>query len=447
MRAVSLVCLLALAGCTGPAPAGEQGVAPVGSTLVPSPALAGALAASLEPERGGALPDGLLRRRVARAAREVGKAAGVQLRSVTVLATGDLHAQALPGRHLHLSRGLLDVLAEEGSSQPGVVAMLAHLAAHEALGHTTAQLGRALRGDGVASLSSRVNPFVEGSDEALAGAVALGSALRHLRDPGGDAGACEQADHAAARTLARLGYGPAHLASVWERLASVALSDPVRVAPLERVVGRLGARAVAATRLVAEAGPLPALGARTPPEALELDLSELVASRRPDALLDAAEGLVRRELYEEAVAVIGQSPEAAGSTPGLLIQLRASRAGGEAPRQTERALRALLVREPTSHSARLALARFYLDQERPEAARTELTALVKGAPLLAELHLLLGQVEDDAERARRRYAIARDLDGADGPFGRQAVSALTGPDPPTTSVTPAHDRTRILGGG
>lgn len=437
-RCVTLLLVALLAGCSEPEPRGEGAVAAVGTSLTPSPAVAAALVASLEPDLGGVVPDGVLPRRMARLGRDVAGTAGARVRSLSVVASLRCEARAHAGGHLQVSRGLLRALAERRRSQPLIVAQVAHLVAHVALGHPGGHLVRSLRRVGVKALPGRVGPLVSG--EGPTGAAALGRALRVARQGRADVRECAAADRQAVRLLVRLGYRPRALADSYRRLSTVAAHD---LAPWIAAHGRPGARVEPASAAARALGRLPARGR----PAFELDLTRLLEACRLEGIAAAAGLLVGRGQPQDARRLLERFPRAAATARGALVLAQAS----GAPRAAERALRAVLLRRPGSHRARLLLTRLYVRQGNLAAAREEARALVKRTPLRAEPHLLLAQSEDDPRRARARYRLARDLDAPDGPVGRVARAALRGRrgSAPTRSG-PRHGKkrgSRIMSGG
>lgn len=435
-RAALAPLALLLAACAGPP--GHDGafggeVAPVGSRLVPSPGAARALAASLEPAGGGALEDGLVRRRVAALAAEVAEACRAPAQDLTVLDTGDLVLRALPGGHLQVSRGLLVACAGPDAVER-VAALLAHAAAHAALGHPEAHLARDLGRHGVAALASSVTPLVEGDEAAVGDARALGLALRLLERPERPGAGCDEADARALAALEGLGLAaPAKaLEAAYAALAAVEARDPGAAAPLLAVHGGLADRLRAAREAPARA-PLRA-AAHEP-----LDLRSLVEQVEAHAALDAADLLLRRGAAEGALRLAGEQK---GARAAALRAEALAALGRE--READRALRAALLLEPGSHRARLALGGLYARQRLHEAARAELEQAVRRAPLDALGHLLLAQAALEPAQARARLALAEALAG-DGPWARQAAEALA---PARQGAPPPPDpgRARILSG-
>jgi predicted Zn-dependent protease len=418
-----LVPLLAslLSGCAAPAPSRAR--SPDAAEDALAPAVAAALAASLEPEGGGALPDGVLSRRVDLIARRVAEELDAEVSSVVVLASPEAVGRALPGGHLQISRGLLDAAARPGDAQPEVTALLAHLVAHAALDPAWASWVRLRSAERRRPPPTRIAPLVEGDPAALppGGASDLGLLLRglaraHRRD-------CAEADALAIRALARLGLAPETLPQAYRRLAKAEEQDPERLRPWVGAHGgarlRLEQASAAATRSREEVkGSLETA----------LDLRPLRAAMAVAARVDAAALLLRRghpQAARELLAQLGGQP--AASAAGRVVAARALLRQGEAA-EAERTLRVLLVQEPGHYAGRVALAALYAQQERAAAARKELRTLLRRFPLRADLHLDLGLVlEGDAARAR--LSLARALGGG-GPVGRRAAAALGRLEPP-----------------
>ncbi|MCO5171749.1 MAG: hypothetical protein M9894_36060 [Planctomycetes bacterium] len=435
-RAALAPLALLIAACAGPR--GHDGafggeVAAVGSRLAPSPGAARALAASLEPAGGGALEDGLVRRRVAALAAEVAQACHAPPQDLTVLDTGDVVLRALPGGHLQVSRGLLVACAGPDALER-VAALLAHAAAHAALGHADDHLARDLRRHGVAALASSVTPLVEGEAAAADDARALGLALRLLARPERPGAGCDEADARALAALEGLGVAaPARaLEAAYAALASVEERDPAAAAPLLAVHGPLADR-LRGARAAPPRTPLRPV-AREP-----LDLSPLVEQVEAHAALDAADLLLRRGAADGALRLAGEQkgPRAAALRAEALAAL-----GRE--READRALRAALLLDPGSHRARLALGALYA-RAQPAGARGELEQAVRRAPLDPLAHLLLAQVTDEPDRRRARLVLAEALAGGEGPWARQAAAALA---PARQGAPPPPDpgRARILSG-
>lgn len=432
--ALPLVALL-LVACAGSdeVDCDLEGAAHVSSGVVPNPAVARALAASLEPAGGGALEDGLVRRRVAALAAEVAAAAGVRGCDLTVLDTTQVVARALPGKHLQVSRGLLVVCAGDGAGER-VSALLAHLAGHAAIDPSA---GVRLPADvGRVDSSSRLAAIVEGTADAAVHAAPLARAARQLGAPGAPSATCDEADERALRALEELGLpAPASaLEAAYAALAAVEERDPTAVAPFVAAHGSLLGRlraARAAPPLVVEARP----AAREP-----LDLTPLVAEAEDAATLDAADLLTRGGAADAALRLIGERRGARAAT----LRGEALAALGR-DREAERAWRAALLLDPASHHARVALGALYVRQGLRDAARAELDIALRRSPLDAEVHLLLALVADDEDVARARYELARALTAGEGPIGRKAVEALT-PPPRTAPTPPDPRRARILSG-
>jgi tetratricopeptide (TPR) repeat protein len=430
--ALPLVALL-LVACAGSdeVDCDMEGAAHVSSGVVPNPAVARALAASLEPAGGGALEDGLVRRRVAALAAEVAAAAGVRGCDLTVLDTTQVVARALPGKHLQVSRGLLVVCAGDGAGDR-VSALLAHLAGHVAIDPSA---GVRLPAD-VARVdsSSRLAAIVEGTADAAVHAAPLARVARQLGAPGAPSATCDEADERALRALEELGLpAPASaLEAAYAALAAAEERDPTAVAPFVAAHGSLLGR----LRAAREAPPLvePRPAAREP-----LDLSPLVAEVEDAATLDAADLLTRGGAADAALRLIG---ERRGARAATLRGLAFSALGRD--REAERAWRAALLLDPASHRARVALGALYVRQGLRDAARAELDIALRRSPLDAEVHLLLGLSADEDDVARARYELARALAG-DGAINRRAAEALT-PRPTVAPTPPDPRRARILSG-
>ena len=435
--------MVPLPGCES-APKDTQSAAPVASRSFVSRSAALALALSLEPEAGGRLPDGVAVRRVAKLARGLAQAGATELGSVTLLATHRPVLRALPRGHLQLSRGLLAALAsDDDPRQPHVAGLLAHSLARVALGQPRTELWSGLRAAGVARLTSGVAPVVKGE---VAQAPGLGQALAEARAlPRAAPESRRVADRLAARMLAQAGYSPRALAGAYARLAEVEARDPAWLAEWAARHGAPAARERESLAAVASLGRLPARREN----AFELDLARLVADDGERAVLEAVEGLVRAGQVEPAQRLL-VGPRAEGIEGTWLTILIRWRLGNPAAPslKLEGDLRRLLVRAPEHRPARLLLARLYAEV-RPERAREELTSLLERAPLDAELQLLLGRLSE-GPLARRRLALAKDLDVPAGWVSEAAARALGDLPPEPRADAPREEPRRghqLIGGG
>ncbi|MGE0707898.1 MAG: tetratricopeptide repeat protein [Planctomycetota bacterium] len=441
MRALALLtlaCSLAALGCES-APVAGEGVAPVASQAAVSPSLALALALSLEPEAGGALPDGVIPRRVAALAQALAEAGATKLSSVTVLAGHVPLARALPRGHLQVSRGLVAALAVSDPRQPLLAGALAHEVARVALGQPRTELWASLRARGVARLTSSVAVIARGEAE---GAPDLGWALALVREPPLDLDARAAADRLAVRLLARAGYAPAALPDAYARLAELEARDPALLAPWARAHGAPAAREREGLAAVEALGRPPA--GRDP--GVDLDLARLVAADRDQAVLVAAAAQAR-EGRVAAVEAQHHGEVAQRVEAGWLGLLARERRDG-APATLERDLRRLLVRAPEHYPARLRLTELYLELDRGDAAKEELERLIARRPLRAELQLLLARLGADEPARRRRLALARDLEVPPGRVAEAARRALEGE--PRRPQRPPNERAggrRFLSGG
>jgi beta-barrel assembly-enhancing protease len=132
--------------------------------------------------------------------------------SFEVLNLSDINAFALPGGPMFLNRGMIQAARTEGE----VTGVMAHELAHVVLRHGTAQataaqpyalgaLGGQLLG---AIIGGRVGEVVAGGSEIVAGV----SFLRYSREFE------READLVGAQIMARAGYDPRHMASMFETI-------------------------------------------------------------------------------------------------------------------------------------------------------------------------------------------------------------------------------------
>ena len=394
-----------------------------------------ALARSLEVEGGGALPDGVVTRRIEKLRLALARAAGAGSEGEVHLLEG--HAprlQALPAGRIVVSRGLLAALSESDPRQPLVVAALAHEVAYSSLGYPQAEVLEAVRAAGHERLGAVVAPLVSGS-VSLEDAASLGAARDAALDPSlrSVAGLERRAaaDRLAARLLARLGYEPQALVAAWERLGALELSAPESLRSLVAGHGSCAERAESARAAARDLGRLPARR-ETP---FELDLTRVVEADAERLLLEAAAPLAAAGRGADLERVLGAG-EAAQRAEATWLRLRARRealrAGSEPAGEPEllaleAELRRLLLRDPLHVPARLLLAREYLARERPEAAAAELRELILRAPLWAEPHLLLARaLASDPEPARERALLAAALDRPGGRVAAEARRLLSG---------------------
>lgn len=447
MRRV-LLCLLPLGllACNGGEvrPEGQGGEGAVSSALEPGPGLCQAVAATLQAEAGGAVPDDLVRRRVALLHGRVAEAAGTSGRTLAVLDSSLLYLRGLPGGHDQVSRGLLTALAglEPREGRACLVALLARqcgLAAERAPEQAGAL---ACRAAGVAALPSSVRPLLEGGDETGELAGQVGPLLRALRATRPHPDLREQADRTALRVLEELGLPREGLARAWAVLEEVAARDPERAAPLVRSHGAPGLLRAEAEAFLAALSPPAAASPTREREDEPLDLTELRGHALEQARLDAAELLVRRGQGSEAQRLL----EGASGPRAATLRGEALLAAGK-PLEGERSLRAALVLNPEATPARLALARLYLVQRRTPAAQAELEEAAARMPLHPGLLFLLAAAsEGSRERALLRAVL--ELDEPDGSWAAAAAARLQelerAPAQPPP-LTPA--RLRIIGGG
>lgn len=429
--------------CSGPEAEPEGGAGAVASRLVPGPALAGALAASLEAEGGGPVPDDLLRRRVAELHAQVAAAARVERRSLAVLDASEVVLRALPGGHDQVSRGLLEALAplEPAEGRACLAALLGRLCGLAARGAPEEAARAAGAGAGVASLPSAVRPLAEGEPGAAREAEQVAPACRALRAWRPDEEASLGADRLAFGALDALGLPREALPRAWATLERLLARDPARLASLIACHGPPAERAVAARALLTDLSPAPELGTRARDEDA-LDLTPLRAEAAQEARLDAADLLIRRAAGEEALRLL----EGARGPRAAALRGAAQLALGK-PLEAERSLRAALLLHPGCTPARLGLLRLYLEQGRRESAEAELAELRARAPLLPALLLLAAELAPPA-RARELLAAARALDAPEGAVALRAAARLDeltrAPEPPPP---PDPARSRPLGGG
>jgi len=447
LAAAAVVALLA--GCAGgPASAdgGVAGVSSVTSAGWPAPAAARAVAASLEADHGGAVPDSLIRRRVATLAKQVAAAGDVRLGSIAVLADSDVVARALPGAHLQVSVGLLEVLAplEPDAGRAALRAVLALLVADAGARRPVARFVRGLEIAGRAGLdpsplvaadAAAVEAIVAGAPDAAEDAGAFGWGLAALRDPPAEDGPWpEEVSRRALRLVVRAGGRPGELVDAWSWLTAASDAEPERFQPIARALGPLRARLAANLVAIATAR---APGGAVVDEPVEVDLTPLRAGVAERVRLDAADLLLVRGQAEAARDLLAEDDGA----EVLLVRARAARALGQAV-VAERALRAALLLRPDDYATRLELGDLYRTLDRTEAARKELERALTRAPLQAEAHLQLGLVTEDAERLR----IARALDQPPGATATAAGAALRRIAPePSAPRPPDREGDRILG--
>lgn len=430
--AALLLSCLALSACAGPdVEPDRSGIASGGSALVPSPGLARAIAASLEPRHRGVMPDEPARRRVAEAAAALARGARVELGSVAVLDDGGVVARALPGGHLQVSRGLLARCARAGPrGSLAFAGVLALLVGEVGEGLPEERLAALLRRDGVAGLASSVAPLLAGEAGAERAAEAAGAALRAAEVGPAWRG---RAEDAAAKDRAVVSRASTALESVSVRVADALAALGETLGPDAAVLGPYVRVEVSTSGHPEDGGAF----------ARELDLAAVPVEEAREARLDAAEALLRsddRPGLTQALA-LADGPGARAAVLRALAQEK----GGQ-PREAERTLRTALVLDPGCHAARMALARLYLAQGRLDAARDEARAALERAPLAVDAHLALGLAEEDPERARARLSIAAALE-PDGPDGRRAALALSRrARPPAAPPPPDPDRHRPLGG-
>jgi tetratricopeptide (TPR) repeat protein len=238
--------------------------------------------------------------------------------------------------------------------------------------------------------------------------------------------------------LQRLDLSPSDLVGGYDALAAAGARG-ADLEPFEATHGALaGLRAQAASWRSADDP--------SPSEAPTLDLAPIVAEQETRAVLDAADLLVRRGQPGPALGLLDHAPDLRG--------VRAADLRGEAlaalgrGREAERSLRAALLLDPGDVRSHLALADLFASQQRPEAARAELLAAFDAAPLSPEVHVRLGELEPDADRARARLETARELACGRGPVAYRAALDLERLDRGPAGPAPVdRDHPRILQGG
>lgn len=429
-----------LLSCGGPEVSpDEEGVAALDSALVPGDGLCLALAATLEAECGGTVPDDLLRRRVAELHARVAAACGAGRRTLAVLDDSRLVLRALPGGHDQVSRGLLEALAgqEPAEGRAALAALLGRLCGLARAAGPERAAGRAARASGIAALPSGLRPLLQGEPGAAELAGQVGPLLQGLRGWRAEAPLSDEADRAALAALDELGLPRQALPRAWASLDAVAALDPARAAPLIASHGQPLDRQRAAAALLARL-PGPADPDPRPREEEALDLTGLRADAALQARLDAAALCARRGQSEEALRLL----EGARGPRAALVRGQALLAAGKA-QEAERAWRAGLLLHAGCAPARLLLARLYVDQGRREAAQVELDEAGPRMPLLPGLLLL--RAEADPARAEPWLRAVLALDAPDGAAAAAARARLEA-GPPAPPVPPP-DRPRIMGGG
>jgi Zn-dependent protease with chaperone function len=131
-----------------------------------------------------------------------------------VVNVSDLNAFALPGGPMYINRGMLQAAKNEGE----VAGVLAHEISHVALRHGTAQAGKATPyqvGSILGQIAGAILGGVAGQAISLGSQVGFGAAfLRYGRDYE------RQADLLGAQIMARAGYDPRDMASMFQTIQS-----------------------------------------------------------------------------------------------------------------------------------------------------------------------------------------------------------------------------------
>ena len=453
--AVTAIGALGTVGCTSTPDSSD--VASISSQGRVSAPVALALARALEVETGGALPDGVVPRRLEKLRLTLTRGAGAKGGAIHVLATHQPRLQALPQGRLAISRGLLAALAVPDPRQPLVVAVLAHEVAYASLGYPQADLLAEVRRAGHGRLGASIAPLVSAGSIAVEDAASLAAARDVVyrppaRDPAGLARRVA-ADRLAVRLVARMGYQPQVLVRAWQRIATLQAHDPAAYRAFTALHGSGAERVRSARIAAADMGRLPARREGT----YRLELARLVLADRHRALLEAAGPLARAGRAPALERLLEGDAGLRAEGTWLDLQARhvllssASEADAEAKGPAlESDLRRLLLRAPLHAQARLLLAKRYLAANRRPAAREELHLLVARSPLWAEAQLLLAQATPDVARARQRARLAQALDTPGGRVAETARRFLAGEGKISASApSPDRDRggRRLLGGG
>src|SRR5688572_31903948 len=131
-----------------------------------------------------------------------------------VVNVSDLNAFALPGGPMYINRGMLEAAKNEGE----VAGVLAHEISHVALRHGTAQAGKATKyqvGSIIGQIAGAVLGGTLGQVISLGSQFGFGTAfLKYGREYE------RQADLLGAQIMARAGYDPRDMASMFETIQS-----------------------------------------------------------------------------------------------------------------------------------------------------------------------------------------------------------------------------------